>query len=361
MAAEESSARGRFSQFGGIAALLAAGVLLAGIIGLATGSSWLQPWLVVLFGIDSGTGGVSMASLSAIVAVDVVLLALAGVAFAGFWPGPGTARRFWMVLAILLPVAGIAVLVTTGLAGRSGLMGGLLVLSCIMLSDRASRSLGCAGLGASLLLLIGDFTTTGPPSALVATLVATGYVVLTAWFLLVGARLLGWQRSRHGRATGTDREPSGSRQRKGLRHLAEIEGEIVIERPVGEVFDFIADERNEPRYNPQMTSVEQLSEGEVGLGTRFKAQVISGGRPLSMVIEFTRFDRPVRLRSRTTMPGMAILGELNFDAVGDATRMRWAWDMRPAGALRLLKPLIIVIGRRQERDIWTSMKRYLEA
>jgi len=32
-----------------------------------------------------------------------------------------------------------------------------------------------------------------------------------------------------------------------------IEGEIIIKRTVEEVFDFCADESNEPRYNPRMT------------------------------------------------------------------------------------------------------------
>jgi hypothetical protein len=33
--------------------------------------------------------------------------------------------------------------------------------------------------------------------------------------------------------------------------MARIEGELVIERPVEEVFDFVPGERNEPRYNPR--------------------------------------------------------------------------------------------------------------
>lgn len=143
--------------------------------------------------------------------------------------------------------------------------------------------------------------------------------------------------------------------------MAQIEGEIVIERPIGEVFDFVADCRNEPRYNPRMTSIEQISEGDIGLGIRFRAEVVSGGRPLSMVIELTTFDRPARLGSRTTMSGMVILGELTFEAVGETTRMRWAWDLKPSGALWLLTPLIVFMGRRQERDIWTSLKQCLEA
>lgn len=143
--------------------------------------------------------------------------------------------------------------------------------------------------------------------------------------------------------------------------MAQIEGEIIIERRVEEVFDFLADERNEPRFNPKMTEVAKLTEGEIGLGTRFRAVVLTGGKPTSMVIEFTAFERPKRLSSRTEMAGMVINGELTFEAVGEATRMSWFWDMEPSGFLRLLKPFITIIGRRQEREIWTSLKRTLEA
>lgn len=32
--------------------------------------------------------------------------------------------------------------------------------------------------------------------------------------------------------------------------MVHIQGAITIDRPVDEVFDFVADERNEPRYTP---------------------------------------------------------------------------------------------------------------
>ena len=41
----------------------------------------------------------------------------------------------------------------------------------------------------------------------------------------------------------------------------DIEGEILIARPVGEVFDFVADERNEPLYNPQLTAAKKITAG----------------------------------------------------------------------------------------------------
>jgi hypothetical protein len=43
--------------------------------------------------------------------------------------------------------------------------------------------------------------------------------------------------------------------------VPEIDSEIVIERPVEEVFDLVVDERHEPRLNPRMIHAELISEG----------------------------------------------------------------------------------------------------
>jgi hypothetical protein len=48
--------------------------------------------------------------------------------------------------------------------------------------------------------------------------------------------------------------------------MARVKGEIVIAQPVEEVFDFVADERNEPRYNPGMVPAEQVSSDRIAYG-----------------------------------------------------------------------------------------------
>jgi hypothetical protein len=55
--------------------------------------------------------------------------------------------------------------------------------------------------------------------------------------------------------------------------VARIEGEIVIERPIEEVFDFVADERHEPRFNARMVHAELISESPIGLGMRFRTEL----------------------------------------------------------------------------------------
>ena len=143
--------------------------------------------------------------------------------------------------------------------------------------------------------------------------------------------------------------------------MARVEGEIVIYRPVEEVFDFVADERNEPRYNPLMRDAEQISEGPIGSGTRFRTELETMGRTMPMIVEFTGYERPRRLASVTRSSMMETEGALTFESVPGGTRMRWSWDVRPRGAPRLMAPLVGVIGRRQEQRIWGNLKRLLEA
>jgi hypothetical protein len=87
--------------------------------------------------------------------------------------------------------------------------------------------------------------------------------------------------------------------------MARIEGEIVIGRPVDVVFDYVADQSNEPQYNLRMVRAEEITAGPVGKGTPFRSAVVSMGRTAEMLIERTGYDRPALFASTTTMQPQA--------------------------------------------------------
>jgi uncharacterized protein YndB with AHSA1/START domain len=142
--------------------------------------------------------------------------------------------------------------------------------------------------------------------------------------------------------------------------MARIEGEIAISRPVAVVFDYVADQTNEPQYNSSMVRAEKVGAAPIGKGTKFRSAVLSAGRTAEMLIEITEYDRPRLLASTTTMKQADIDYVLKFDLVQAGTRMRWSGRVRPKGMFRLLGPLVVWLGRRQERHIWQSMKKHLE-
>lgn len=142
--------------------------------------------------------------------------------------------------------------------------------------------------------------------------------------------------------------------------MARIEGEIAIDRPVDVVFDFVADHTNEPQFNPALVRAQKVTTGPIGKGTQFRSAARSGGRVAEMIIEYTAFERPSLLASTTPMKQVDIDYRLEFESVGQGTRMKWSGRVRPKGALRLLGPLITWMGIRQEQRIWSNLKRHLE-
>jgi hypothetical protein len=138
-----------------------------------------------------------------------------------------------------------------------------------------------------------------------------------------------------------------------------VSGELVIRRGVEDVFDMVADERN--TYDRRQRSVELLSDGPIGVGSRFRSEILTMGRPVAMVVEITEYGRPHRLSTVTHSRGMDIHSRLRFEPVEGATRLSWSSDLRPHGALRLLTPVLGVIARRQTTAIWNGLKQTLEA
>jgi uncharacterized protein YndB with AHSA1/START domain len=142
--------------------------------------------------------------------------------------------------------------------------------------------------------------------------------------------------------------------------MVRIQGEITIDRPVDEVFDFVADERNEPRYNPRILRVAKLTSGPIGQGTRFRAETTTMGRTAGIAIQYTAYQRPRRLASSIHMSAADIQGTLIFNPTASGTRMGWTWDLRLRGWYRLLTPIIARWGWRLEQATWASLKQFLE-
>ncbi len=143
--------------------------------------------------------------------------------------------------------------------------------------------------------------------------------------------------------------------------MAKINGAITVDARPEVVFDFLADERNEPRFNPHVLRAELVSSGPIGVGSRFRAVMRSMGRPVEMTIDIVRYERPLRIETVTHLPSADVRGSLTFIPVGTGTRLRWSWDLRSHGLFRILSPVMARLGRAQEDEIWAGLKRHLEA
>lgn len=141
--------------------------------------------------------------------------------------------------------------------------------------------------------------------------------------------------------------------------MVEVSGEVVIERAVEDVFDFVADERN--RYDPRVRSAELISHGQAD---RCGFPLPHHERGHGSTCRDARRDHRVRTTAPaflvTHVSGMDIHSTLGLDALDGATRLRWSSGLRPHGAFRLLTPILGLIGQRRSTAIWGGLKQTLE-
>lgn len=143
--------------------------------------------------------------------------------------------------------------------------------------------------------------------------------------------------------------------------MARMAGEVTIDAPVEEVFDLVADERNEPKYNPRIVRAAKVSQGPIATGARFVAEPKNMGTKGEMVVEIVEYDRPHRLGIVVRSSYMHVDGTLTFEEVAGRTRLSWDWNMGLVARLRMLSPVLTLVGPSWEHRNWVGLKKYMES
>jgi uncharacterized protein YndB with AHSA1/START domain len=76
----------------------------------------------------------------------------------------------------------------------------------------------------------------------------------------------------------------------------EFSATTVIDRPIAEVFAFLADGTNDPKFSPRVQEIRQTTDGPVGAGTVFESKVKDAGMTTSRKFELTDVQAPTRIR-----------------------------------------------------------------
>jgi len=139
--------------------------------------------------------------------------------------------------------------------------------------------------------------------------------------------------------------------------MAVVTNQTLVACTPEQLFDHCVDIRNELEWNPTAVSVEKITDGPVGSGTKFLAKW--KGAPSAIEVECIEFDRPRRWVSANGGP-VAVRVTGTVDAEGDKSRLTFEFDARPTGWFRLVFPLFMLMMRKQERANRTHLRGALE-
>ncbi len=135
---------------------------------------------------------------------------------------------------------------------------------------------------------------------------------------------------------------------------------ISIDRPAEEVFQFLADGANNPKWRSGVLEIEKI--GGDGVGAIYR-QVLQGpgGRRVPGDYRVTEFQPPNRLAFLVIAGPVRPMGTFDVQADGPArSRVNFALEVQPRGFMVLMSRMITRQVRREVESIG-ELKRVLES
>jgi Polyketide cyclase / dehydrase and lipid transport len=97
----------------------------------------------------------------------------------------------------------------------------------------------------------------------------------------------------------------------------------VIDRPMEEVFAFLADGKNDPKLSPRVLEITKTTDGPPGVGTVYASTVKDAGVKTKREFKLTDFEAPTRMRWAEVSKNLVMAPEGGYDLAreGDGTRV----------------------------------------
>jgi uncharacterized protein YndB with AHSA1/START domain len=143
--------------------------------------------------------------------------------------------------------------------------------------------------------------------------------------------------------------------------MAQLELSVVINRPVEEVFAFISNPENYPKWSSVSREVKITSAGPIGVGSTYRSVVTFLGRRIEGDIEFTEYE-PNRSYTQKTISGpIPIESRMTFERVEGGTRVTNHQVAELGGFFKMAEPLLVSMVKRQFETDTANLKDLMEA
>lgn len=143
--------------------------------------------------------------------------------------------------------------------------------------------------------------------------------------------------------------------------MESFEMTVEIDRPLEEVFEFISDLGNDPRWRREWAEAACTPQGPVGVGTSCTLYAKVVGRRTAAVYEVTDHVPNRTVAWRTVSGPLPLTFWRRVEIAADGTRVSMGYSGDFHGFLRLLRPLLILMGKRALGGDLPTLKQLLES
>lgn len=144
----------------------------------------------------------------------------------------------------------------------------------------------------------------------------------------------------------------------------QFEATVDIDRPIDEVFAYLADGRNDPKFSPRVQRIERIPESPTAVGTIFRSTVKDAGMKTAREFRITAFEPPRSLRWAEVSKNIVTAAQGGYDLEAlpnGGTRVRIHNVLEGHGLGKLLVGFALSAARKDAPAFGRRIKAAVEA
>jgi carbon monoxide dehydrogenase subunit G len=134
----------------------------------------------------------------------------------------------------------------------------------------------------------------------------------------------------------------------------------LIDKPVKDVFAFVANPNNMSKWNSAVLSLEQVTPGDVGVGTKYKSVGELMGRRLEGEMQITAYEPDTKCGFQVNAGPMQVNMTMTFKTVGTGTKVSLNAQGNPAGFFKIAEGMMAGRVKTMMEENLARLKSQLE-
>jgi uncharacterized membrane protein len=140
-----------------------------------------------------------------------------------------------------------------------------------------------------------------------------------------------------------------------------IEHTVIINRPVEEVFAFMEQAANMPKWAEKVVEAEQTSPGPVGLDTTCRVVNQAMGQTFEQTFVVTEYERNRIYAAKTTSGPIDMSMKYTIEPMDGGTKLHVVTEGEMTGIMSMVGPVIKRMAENQIKTDHDNLKRLLES
>ena len=133
-----------------------------------------------------------------------------------------------------------------------------------------------------------------------------------------------------------------------------------INLPIQDVFAYVADHANDKYWKPFVTESRKITEGAIGVGTRFEIVTVAWGYRHAGEVEVLEYKPYGFYAYRANDPVLPFLAQLAFSETPSGTQIKGHVEFQAQGFWKLISLLPLLFFRSQSKKTFAHLKQIME-